>query len=420
MPTPHNRKPLYYRPSNPGVPEVSAIAGSVYQWDETGSIPVEIQNNKGVMPPAEISGETTIWSDSYTLGYTDSVSAAPMFWSDGGAGDAKVLELINHFAGRLGQPLFSDLVAAKTWAQATSGIYTSWAASSLGSKILYINGANTVSAENVKWIQNPASNYPNAGGSYSIHTNVLSGNSANLTQLSFTTPPMYGSGNTAEWRSFFQALPGKTVRIYNTFNSTTQWADVQINSVINDNTDSAIHNPTSISYNVTLVNDNGWDLLAVYDASYIRVEFYEAVASSPSYSLGDTGSVLLTYIIENNTSRNIMAIMPAGHVGTITQTPSPYVSGPNDTEVTWLPVVPGSSVTITNIVAYDQSAGNGNWVASLQSNFASVASTGLTAYVNGDLSFNGTPYTTNGHTSTIYRPGNNFVQNGDIVRFVYS
>lgn len=128
MPTPHNRKPLYYRSSNPGVPEVSAIAGSLYQWDETGSIPAEVLTNKAFMPPAEIPGETTIWSDSYTLGYTDSVSAGPMFWSDGGLGDAKVLKLINHVARKLGQPVFSDLVAAKAWAESASGIYTSWAA----------------------------------------------------------------------------------------------------------------------------------------------------------------------------------------------------------------------------------------------------------------------------------------------------
>ena len=272
MPTPHNRKPLYYRSSNPGVSEVSAIAGSVYQWDETGSIPVEIQNNKGVMPPAEISGETTIWSDSYTLGYTSQAQAAPMFWSDGGAGDAKVLELINHFAGRLSQPLFSDLVAAKAWAESASGIYTSWATSSLGSKILYIDGANSISAENHKWWANPATNTPNSGGGNSIHTNVLSGNSANLSQLSITTPPVYNSAYTAEWRTFMQALPGKTVRIYNAGNSTTQWADVQINSILADYSDSALYNPASISYNVTLVNDNGWDQLAVYANN--TVEFY--------------------------------------------------------------------------------------------------------------------------------------------------
>jgi hypothetical protein len=431
MANPHNRKPVYFRSSNPGLGNVDEIASKVFQFDESGSKPAEVLTGAAVMPPIQALNEIMVWSDSNTLGYAG-IADAPMFWGDGGAQDNdKILQMINHVAGRKSGLQFYDLSLATDWILSQDDIYTNLSASgttggaygtaditvevrssldkislksmytnqgkpeamlygihgsvnpmnnpvawmpmtngdshtinnvdiinvggqiridlqfnfdvthngyqnpakyityyrngilmnqppfytstSIGfyvyppggvqngddikiiisdvaghapytattssgsgtsSKILYVDSANTVSAENVKWIQNPATNTPNSGGSYSIHTNVLSGNSANLSQLSIITPPMYGSGNAAEWRTFMQALPGKTVRIYNTFNSTTQWADVQINSIINDESDSAIYSPASISYNVTLVNDNGWDQLAVYDASYIRVEFY--------------------------------------------------------------------------------------------------------------------------------------------------
>ena len=114
--------PLYYRSSNPNVSGVIAKTNKLFEWDGSGSIPTEIENGKAFMPPAVVSGETIIWSDSYTLGYTTEANAAPVFFSDGGAGSTKVLEMINHIAGRLNQSLFSDLTSAKTWILSVQGV----------------------------------------------------------------------------------------------------------------------------------------------------------------------------------------------------------------------------------------------------------------------------------------------------------
>jgi len=109
-------KPLYYRSSNPGLPGVTAKSNKLFEWDGTGSTPPEIANGKAFMPTEPISGEYLIMSDTYTLGYTNEADAAPIFFSDGGAGDAKILEIINSVANRLGVAHFTDIVAAKAWA----------------------------------------------------------------------------------------------------------------------------------------------------------------------------------------------------------------------------------------------------------------------------------------------------------------
>ena len=387
MPNPHNRKPVYFRSSTPNDINVTDIKKHIYQWEETGSLPAEVENGAAWMPPFENAGEIRVWADSNTLNYP-AIPNAPMFWSTGtltgAAKDEKILQIINNAAGRKDSLQFYDVDDAILWVSAQDDIYTNatpttsigegvanitmevrtsgsisldsfyfqngtaagvlygthggspmnnpvgylptsgdlapitynnvpinpvnggkigcqlnftngsngigkyityyvngvqmppfqggpfYTSTSIAfnfafaggiqnsddivciitdvpgfaplvegapSKILYIDGANTVSAENYKWAQNPASNYPNSNGTYAIHTNVLSGNSANLTQLSMATPPLYGAGDIPAWRTFMQALPGKIVRIYSGGNSTTQWADVQINSIINDESD---------------------------------------------------------------------------------------------------------------------------------------------------------------------------------------
>lgn len=112
-------KPLYYRSSNPGLSNVTAKSNKLFEWDGTGSMPAEIANGKAFMPPAPVSGEYAIWADSYTLGYTNEADAAPIFFSDGGAGDAKILKMINSVANRLGVSKFSDIAAAKAWASSS-------------------------------------------------------------------------------------------------------------------------------------------------------------------------------------------------------------------------------------------------------------------------------------------------------------
>jgi hypothetical protein len=115
--------PLYYRSSNPGLGSVNAKANKLYEWDGTGTMPAELALGKGAMPPAHIEGETTIWSDSFTLGYTSEAAAHPVFFTDGAVGDAKILKMINHVANRVGQPMFVDVAAAKAWASTAGSIY---------------------------------------------------------------------------------------------------------------------------------------------------------------------------------------------------------------------------------------------------------------------------------------------------------
>jgi len=75
------------------------------------------------MPPQEIEGEYIVWSDTHTLGYEAEGVAGPIFFSDGGLGDAKILQIINAVAYRLGESMFNDVAAAKAWALTENRIY---------------------------------------------------------------------------------------------------------------------------------------------------------------------------------------------------------------------------------------------------------------------------------------------------------
>jgi len=119
----HNRKPIYYRSTNPGLTQVDELASTLFQWDETLDMPVEIQNSKSAMPPLDLESDFIIWADTYTLGYTTELEAAPIFFTNGGAGDEKTLFVINHVANRLGESMFTDLATAKAWALGESRIY---------------------------------------------------------------------------------------------------------------------------------------------------------------------------------------------------------------------------------------------------------------------------------------------------------
>ena len=121
----HNRKPVYYRSTNPNVPQVGEVTITLFQWDETLQMPIEVQNSISSMPPEEVQGSYVIWSDTYTLGYTSELDAAPIFFSNGSVGDDKILSVINHVANRLGlgQTAFTDLATAKAWADGEVRIY---------------------------------------------------------------------------------------------------------------------------------------------------------------------------------------------------------------------------------------------------------------------------------------------------------
>lgn len=124
MPTHHNRKPVYQKATSPGDVNVTDLADHVFQWNEAGSKPVEVQMGLTAwMPPIENPGDIVVWSDSNTLGY-GFIPNAPMFWSDGGAGQTKILQMINHVAGRKSGLSFSDYNTAVAWILDQTDIYT--------------------------------------------------------------------------------------------------------------------------------------------------------------------------------------------------------------------------------------------------------------------------------------------------------
>lgn len=115
--------PFFYKSVNPNIPQVAQAAEKLYQWDGSTNKPQEIINSKSAMPPLEITGQYAIWSDTFTLGYTNEDSASPIYFSDGGQGDDKILKMINAVAYRLGQSRFNDVNVAKAWALTEDRIY---------------------------------------------------------------------------------------------------------------------------------------------------------------------------------------------------------------------------------------------------------------------------------------------------------
>ena len=130
MATHHNRKPVYQRESSPLDINVTDLASHVYQWKETGIKPSDVAPENAWMPPFENSGDIVIWSDANTLGYP-AIPNAPMFWSDGGLGQAKILQIINHVANRKSSISFSDYSEAVTWVLNQTDVYTNLTASIL-------------------------------------------------------------------------------------------------------------------------------------------------------------------------------------------------------------------------------------------------------------------------------------------------
>ena len=136
MANPHNRKPIYYRSTNPGLGNVDEIASKVFQFDETGSKPAEVLTGVAVMPPQEATGEILVWSDSNTLGYAD-IPNAPMFWGDGGVGGEKIMQMINHVAGRKSGLQFYEFEPARDWILSQDDIYTNLSLPTGGSIVGY-------------------------------------------------------------------------------------------------------------------------------------------------------------------------------------------------------------------------------------------------------------------------------------------
>ena len=118
-----NNMPVFYRVTGNDSPTIELIAEKLYQWDGTNGTPIEVIEGKSAMPPFGAPGEFQIWSDSVTLNYDQFADPAPMFFSDNGEGDNKILEIINHIARKLGQAEFLHSEYAKAWLFTVPGVY---------------------------------------------------------------------------------------------------------------------------------------------------------------------------------------------------------------------------------------------------------------------------------------------------------
>ena len=117
----NNNLPFYYRATNPGGPN-EALTSKLYQWDETTNRPVEVADGKAKMTPRTGTDEWILWSDTTTLGYSDRTEA-PIYFSDGGQGNAKRLQIINHARNRMGLSLLNNITEGITWATNEAKVY---------------------------------------------------------------------------------------------------------------------------------------------------------------------------------------------------------------------------------------------------------------------------------------------------------
>jgi len=116
-----NDLPFYYRATNPGGPN-EQLTSKLYQWDETTNRPVEVAAGKAKMTPRTGTDEWILWTDTTTLGYDDRTEA-PIYFSDGGQGNDKRLQIINHARNRMGLSLLGNITDGITWATNEAKVY---------------------------------------------------------------------------------------------------------------------------------------------------------------------------------------------------------------------------------------------------------------------------------------------------------
>ena len=214
----HNRKPIYFKSTNPGLAQVDEITSKLFQWDGSGSTPFEVGQGESWMPPQETIGEYTIWSDTHTLGYTAEGVAGPIFFTDGAMGDDKILQIINAVAYRLGEPMFNDVAAAKAWALTETRIYVKDDTANRGTIISTtgISGNGLIAELDSAY----ASSYSGTG---SVWTD-LTGNGHNATLTGST----YSSNNGGVFE-FSTGLPSVS------FNVSNSISEFSVNNNISEN-----------------------------------------------------------------------------------------------------------------------------------------------------------------------------------------
>lgn len=118
-----NDLPFFYRATNPNVAHVKQVTSKLYQWDGTSTKPQEVVESRSAAGPLNVNlpGTATIWSDTYTLGYTNENEASPIFFEV--SDKPSLLKAINAVAKRLGVSIFNNIIDAKGWAVSESRIY---------------------------------------------------------------------------------------------------------------------------------------------------------------------------------------------------------------------------------------------------------------------------------------------------------
>ena len=427
MANPHNRKPVYFRSANPGLGNVDEIASKIFQFDETGSKPSEVLTGAAVMPPQEALNEILVWSDSNTLGYTG-IPNAPMFWGDGGVGGEKILQMINHVAGRKSSLQFYEIEPATTWILDQSDIYTNLAPISVGGGGGAIpTGTVDVTVE-VRSAEKISlySFYFNQGRTnavlYGTHGDSPLNNpvgwlptSGNFSQT--ITDVAIGDDGYTGWQFNFMYS-------HNGYINPGKWLTYYVNgSLVTGN----MYTSTSISSSFrrepsgAYLQNGDTIVMIIRDIPGIAplVEGASSGSSTPTYAVG-AGNYSLKFT--NSTSETINKI----DVGNINGANTTFVTTgtTTGTQAAWLPLGPGESVELTGVDGFLGSGGSG---------VGTTAQIGLGVYFNtgatrfGYVNVNGVagnPYGFGAGGTTNYfnaaRSGYQSLQAGDAVEVLFT
>lgn len=437
MANPHNRKPIYFRSTNPGLANVDEIASRIFQFDETGNKPAEVLTGAAVMPPQQALNEILVWSDSNTLGYGD-IPNAPMFWGNGGltgaAGDEKILQMINHVAGRKSGLQFYDLSLATNWILDQSDIYTNLGATASGTGaygtadvIVELRSATDKISLNAM--------YTNQGKPEAVLYGTH-GDSA-LNNPIPEMPMVDGDVFTINGVDIIEV--GGQVRVdfqlnfkysHNGYVNAGKYITYYVNGTVMNQ--QAFYTSTSISFYVYPVGgvQNGDEIKLVISDVPGHAPYTVSGGSSsssgsstPTYPVG-TGNYTLKFT--NSTSEIINKI----DVGNIDGSNATFVATgvtpipANGGQVAWLPLGPGESVELTGVDGFLGGGGSGTGTTA-QIGLGVYFNTGATRFgyvtVNGVA---GNPYGFGAGTTTNYfnaaRSGYQSLQAGDAVEVLFT
>jgi len=415
----HNRKPVYYRDNSPNDVNVNDIKDHIYQWYETGNRPTEVENGLAWMPPMENNGDTLVWSDSNTLGY-NFIPNAPMFWSDGGVGGEKILQMINHCSNRKSDIQFNDLESGISWILNQSDIYTNLSVSTPANPA---TGQVTISLYNWNDYANAPSllgfvvngdGYGTARNGFSLGPNVpwlpVAAGSSSVAG-NFNITPM-GSVEVLMYMDYFLGNP--YVGNHHIYVNNVKWGSVTVTA--NSGLGAVVRGHVIQGTGQTANLADGDDIKIVTKTA-TNGQMPEIFPGSVStYNLAQGGATQHTVTFTNNTNEVI------GRLELDNQEfhGSGYEIAPGyGNEASWLPLAPGESVELTGVNSFYGNGGSGTGTTlqiGLGIHFTTSATRTGYVSVNGAA---GNPYNFNANGTTNYfnaaRSGYTSLQNGDTI-----